>query len=138
MNCLKYNVLTLLISLLVNASMSAQQPVVRANLDTVAIPIGGQVGLTVAIFAPRNMDVHVKQLQDSIGSNVEVVRQLAQDTVMKEEMVTYMQRYLLTSFDSGLHYLPATAVVYTADGDSICTPELSLNVFNPFHDVNVP
>ncbi|MBQ3636663.1 MAG: hypothetical protein II951_13760 [Bacteroidales bacterium] len=136
-NSFRYHIFTLLIALLQLNLSSAQQPVVRAELDTVAIVIGDQVGLTVNVFSKKDMNVHVRQLRDSIGSNVEIIRQMSQDTTVENDLVTYTQRYLLTSFDTGLHYLPALAVAYTADGDSICTPELSLNVLNPFQKMEV-
>lgn len=119
------------------ANASAQQPVVRAELDSMTILVGGQVGLNVSISAAKGANCHILQLPDTLSANVEVVQALKPDTIDRGDLVEYTRRYLVTSFDTGLHYVGPIPVAVVGDSAQSFTPEFALSVVNPFQDMKV-
>ena len=116
---------------------AAQRPQVSAELDSVSIWVGNQVGLRVDISVARGEAVTLLPLRDSLGSSVEVVEALRQDTLTEGDVIHYVRRYLLTSFDTGLHYVAPVPVLRCDDGTEVGTPEFALNVLNPFQDIKM-
>lgn len=117
------------------AAAEAQQPVVKAELDSATIFVGGQVGLNVSVSAAKGQEIHVLQLPDTLSAHVEVVQALKPDTVDRGDLVEYMRRYIVTSFDTGLQYVGPIPVVQIGDSVSVSTPDLALSVVNPFQDI---
>lgn len=115
----------------------AQQPVVKAELDSVSILVGGQVGLNVTVQIPNGLDCNVLPLPDTLTSHVEVVSLVKADTVPQGDIVEYSRRYLITSFDTGLQYVPPIPAVRLADSSTVSTPEFALSVVNPFQKIDV-
>lgn len=136
MSFFKHILLTTAAAALSAASM-AQQPVVRAELDSVTILVGGQVGLNVSVQVPRSLDCHVLALPDTLTSSVEVVSVVSSDTLAQGDLVEYAMRYLVTSFDTGLQYVPPIPVVVMPDSTTASTPEFALSVVNPFQNIEV-
>lgn len=110
----------------------AQQPVVKAELDSMNILVGGQVGLNVSIAAAKGQECHILQLPDTLTAHVEVVEALKPDTIDRGDLVEYMQRYIVTSFDTGLQYVGPIPIVMVGDSVTISTPEFAISVVNPF------
>ncbi len=136
MSFFKHILLTTAAAALSAASL-AQQPVVRAELDSVTILVGGQVGLNVSVQVPRSLDCHVLALPDTLTSSVEVVSVVSSDTLSQGDLVEYTTRYLVTSFDTGLQYVPPIPVVVMPDSTTASTPEFALSVVNPFQKIEV-
>lgn len=136
MSFFKHILLTTAVAALSAASM-AQQPVVRAELDSVTILVGGQVGLNVSVQVPRSLDCHVLALPDTLTSSVEVVSVVSSDTLAQGDLVEYAMRYLVTSFDTGLQYVPPIPVVVMPDSTTASTTEFALSVVNPFQNIEV-
>lgn len=110
----------------------AQQPVVRAELDSMTILVGGQVGLNLSVSVAKGQECHILQLPDTLTQHVEVVEALKPDTLDRGDLIEYVQRYIVTSFDTGLQYVGPIPVVLTADSATYSTPEFALSVLNPF------
>lgn len=119
------------------SSVLAQQPVVRAELDSASILVGGQVGLNVTVQVPKGLDCRVLPLPDTLTSHVEVVELVKADTIPQADIVEYSRRYLITSFDTGLQYVPPIPAVMMADSSTVPTPEFALSVINPFQKIDV-
>lgn len=125
------------IFILISTLLHAQAPRVSAQLDSMTILMGGQVGLNINIAFPENSNVTLVPLQDTLTAEVEVVEALKPDTTKSNGIVEVMQRYLLTSFDSGLHYVDPIIVGITENGDTIKTEAFALNVINPFQQLDI-
>lgn len=110
---------------------------VEAQLDSMTIVIGGQVGFNVSASYPENMPVAYKQLSDSLTKDVEIVTALPIDTTVQNGIVQLVQRYIVTSFDSGLHYIPPIEILEFEDGHKVTTSDMALNVVNPFQNIVV-
>lgn len=87
----------LLITMLVSIVSFAQQPVVKAEIDTTNIRIGEQFGLKIYVNELQNVLLPKLEL---VG--LEVIDSAKVDT-LKNSLV---QKYILTGFDSGSFYIP--------------------------------
>lgn len=124
-------------TLALTAPAVAQQPVVKAELDSVTILVGGQVGLNVSVQVPQGLQCHVLTLPDTLTSSVEVAAMTSADTLQKGDLVEFAMRYLVTSFDTGLQYVPPVPVVVMPDSTTVSIPEFTLNVVNPFQKIEI-
>lgn len=136
MLCIRYFVLSLLACVLCAPAL-AQQPVIRAELDSMNIVVGGQVGLNVSVSVPKGHDCHILALPDTLSPEVEVVEALKPDTIDRGDLIEYMRRYIVTSFDTGLHYVGPIPMVVESDSSMLSTPDFSLSVINPFQQMEV-
>ena len=94
-------------------SLSAQVTV-DAKIDSTRIFIGQQVGIAVEVSADAGKSVefaHYDSLQQIIPG-VEVVKMSEPDTQLLNDgkRMVLTQRYLVTSFDSALYYIPPMTV----------------------------
>jgi hypothetical protein len=124
---------------LLTSSLYAQQVEVSARLDSTHIRIGSQTHLTIEVKQPRNLKVHFPVLVDSIAKSIEVVSSEKEDTSSQSgPQIVVNKRYLITSFDSGVHLIPAlTLEIADANAKQMAqTQPLSLSVFNPFPSVD--
>lgn len=118
--------------------VSGQNVSVKATLDSTVIVIGGQVGLTLEASMPVGLPLNFPSLADTVTSNVEVVNLAAADSTVANGLLTVYQRYIVTSFDSGLHYIPPFKfeIFGEAGTQTFETGSLALNVVNPFENVD--
>ncbi len=126
-----------LLALVVSAGAAAQRPVVKAELDSVAIFVGGQVGLNVSVQMPKGEEARLLPLPDTLTSHVEVVEMVRADTTLRGDLVECSFRYLLTSFDTGLQYVPPIPFLLAADSTVVSMPDFALSVVNPFQKILV-
>lgn len=130
------NILSALL-LLLSTSVMAQQGRVEAQLDSMTIYIGGQVGLNIRATYPANATAVLHQLTDTITKEVEIVDVFPADSAIINGQIEIMQRYIVTSFDSGLHYVPPIDILEFTDGQKVATQDFALNVVNPFQNIAV-
>ncbi len=110
-------------------SLSAQVTV-DAKIDSTRIFIGQQVGIAVEVSADAGKSVefaHYDSLQQIIPG-VEVVKMSEPDTQLLNDgkRMVLTQRYLVTSFDSALYYIPPMTV--KVDGKEYQSKNLALKV----------
>lgn len=116
----------------------AQSITVKAALDSTVIVIGGQVGLNLEASMPLGVTLRFPALGDTITRHVEVVSVGKIDSTISNGLMTLHQRYVITSFDSGLHYIPPFRFEeILSEGElSHQTASLAINVVNPFEKVD--
>ncbi len=122
----------LLLTACIASATFAQTVHLSAELDTMTIVIGDQVGLTVTAIFPETSGAALRQLPDTLTADIEVVKTLRADTAISNGLRTLEHRYLVTSFDTGLHYVPPIKMLFLPDGTEVETQPLVLNVVNPF------
>jgi len=126
--------------LLISAfNANAQNVTATATLDSTIIAIGGQVDLKLQLSQPNNIDLSFPIITDTITKNIEIVRFGQLDTLNTENgRLLIEQSYRITSFDSGLHYIPP--IVFEEAGKklnkTIQTDAMALMVVNPFEEVD--
>lgn len=98
--------------------VSAQTVQATAKVDTTAIAIGQQVWLHLNLTVPKETKVIWPVLQDSLNSNVEIVRKSAIDTAANGDYINYSQRLTITSFDSGIFTIPPIGINYRLGNDT--------------------
>ncbi len=119
--------------------INAQNVSASATLDSTTILIGGQIDLKIEVSQPKGAKINFPVFNDTITSNIEIVEKGEVDTInIDNERIVLSQLYRITSFDSGLHYIPPIKFELF-DGElksTVDTDPLSLMVVNPFKEVN--
>lgn len=119
-------------------SVRAQSVSVSAALDSTLMIIGGQMNLTLNVTQPDDFVVEFPLLVDTITKNVEIVEAAKPDTTIQNNMLNITQIVRITSFDSGLHYIPPIVFEYKK-GELTGKQEtnsLAIMVVNPFKSVD--
>jgi hypothetical protein len=102
--------LLLSFALLINPAMAQNNDdglTVNVALDTNVIAIGDQINLKLSIDQPKDVTVIFPVFTDSITKNIEIIRQWPIDTTKnKDGSLKVNKRYLITSFDGGIHKIP--------------------------------
>ena len=133
-----FKILTLIVILSLNKISFAQNVSVSSALDSTLMFIGGQMNFLIEVVQPAELYVEIPHFPDTITQNIEVVRYSKSDTIRNGEILTISRLYRITSFDSGLHYVPPIEVEYRV-GELVEKQESQphvLNVINPFLDVD--
>ncbi len=120
-------------------TVKGQNVSVSASLDSTLMVIGGQMNLTLEVTQPAGLAVMLPVFTDTITKNIEVVEVGKPDTtIQNNNLINISQVIRVTSFDSGLHYIPPIAIEYKR-GELVekqTTNPLALMVVNPFENVD--
>jgi hypothetical protein len=123
------------IAIMIVGSTSAQQSIAWSTLDSNSIMIGDQVVFELGITAPKNSVVSWPVINDTLTSNIEVLRRKNIDTTLNNSEISYNQKLIITSFDSGYFEIPPIEFKLGYPGDSttsiFSTGVLFLQVFVP-------
>lgn len=117
----------------------AQGVKASATLDSTLIFIGGQIDLKLEVSQPIDATISWPAFAaDTITSNIEIVERGQVDTTKANDRIVLSQLFRITSFDSGLHYIPPIELeLIGAESKEIAkSNSLSLMVVNPFPVVN--
>ncbi|MDG5800420.1 hypothetical protein QA597_08625 [Marinilabiliaceae bacterium ANBcel2] len=141
-NIFKTLLITLIISTLTVSSTDktfAQTIRVSAAPDSTLLFIGGQMDFNLSVSQPKDVEVIFPQFSDTITEPIEIVESSGPDTTFLEnEKIEVIKRYRITSFDSGIHYIPPLKFEYL-EGQQTVTRESqanSLRVVNPFGEID--
>lgn len=89
------------------AVLCGQEVKVTAAFDTSSIYIGDQVNYTVTIEQPAGLVLGLKPLKDTLCKNIEILSGPVTDsTILSSGRLKFENRYLVTSFDSGIYVIP--------------------------------
>jgi hypothetical protein len=100
----RYILAILLIQLF--APAGAQDVNVKSFFDTTRIFIGDQVKYTVTIEKPAGLKLILPALKDTLIKNIEIVSGPVVDSTVLGGRIKIIQKYLVTSFDSGRYQVP--------------------------------
>lgn len=101
--------------------------VVRAQMDSAAIMMGEQTTVRLELSQDKDKFVRLPIIQDTLVTGVEVLKISKPDTIdLKNNRIQINNEVLVTSFDSGLYYLPPFK--YVIEDDTFETQALSLKV----------
>lgn len=101
-----------------SGEIKAQKAVL--SLDTSSIRIGERVQLRMNATLPKSATIYWPSVADTITSVIEVASKSKVDTnaTSRKEFVNYSQNIIITSFDSGFHYIPPFKVYFSYAGDT--------------------
>ncbi len=86
---------------------NAQEIEVTAAFDSSSMYIGDQINYTVTVIQPSDIELNLQQLKDTLCHNIEIVTGPVTDSVdIQDNMLKTVNRYLVTSFDSGFYEAP--------------------------------
>jgi len=104
---------------------------VDARFDSAQILIGDQIYLSVTVEQPRDVKVILPNFKDSLAGKIEILKIFPVDTQMLADgRIRINQRYLVTSFDSGVYQVGPVVFPYQYDNvaDSIISDPVTLTV----------
>lgn len=110
-------------------SAKAQDIRVEAKLDKTTIALGDQTILHLIAQLPANSHVDFPVLADTISSKIQIVEIGKTDTIADKNnpgVKTISRQYIITSFDAGLHMIPA--YTFGSKSGSFNTAALPLEV----------
>lgn len=108
---------------------NAQQITVSAKLDKSTIALGDQTVLRLTAQLPVREQLNFPALTDTISSKIQIVEMGKTDTLKDAAnpgMHTVVRSYTITSFDPGVHAIPA--FLFTGKAGSFSTAALPLEV----------
>lgn len=92
---------------LVGNQMQAQLITVETRIDTTAIIIGDQINYSFEVTKPSDLHVNFPKIKDTLAEGIEIIEQHKIDTLLlDEDKQKLIKSYTITSFDSGLFYIP--------------------------------
>jgi hypothetical protein len=131
--------LLLLLALLTLQPVRAQEVSVNAKVDSMLIFIGGQIDLTLEVSQPAGTQINFPLLTDTITKSIEIVNRGKLDTSrLDNNRLLIKQVYRITSFDSGVHLIPAIRFELADETarQLLETQPMALKVINPFDEVD--
>lgn len=142
----RYNIKTVIllvaligVMLLPGRDIKAQTVSVNAKLDSTLLFIGGQMNLTLELSQPKDVNILFPVFTDTITKSIEVVSATAIDTTfLDNNRLSLTKQYRITSFDSGLQYIPPMKFELAEDKvhKIFETQPMALTVINPFENVD--
>ena len=109
------------------APRAAAQVVVEAKMDSSVMWMGQQTHVRLSHVQDSDKPVMFPIITDTLIAGVEVLDVTQPDTtVLQNNRIQINQEVLVTSFDSGLYYIPPFEYIYGAD--TFRTESLSLKV----------
>lgn len=120
------------VALLCVIPVFSQRATATATIEPTEIMIGEQALLDLKVIAPKDKIIHFPVYDKEIVPGVEVIAMLPPDTLIENDVMTLNFKYVVTSFDSTLYYVPyvpiydGTDTVYSNSfGLKVVSPELS-------------
>lgn len=107
----------------------AQKASVQATVEPAEIQIGEQALVNLKIIAPKGKIIHFPVYESQIVPGLEVLAMPKPDTLIENNVMTMNVKYIVTSFDSTLYYVPSMPI---SDGaDTIYSNSFGLKVVSP-------
>ena len=127
---LKVKTMYLILFLFLNLfSAQAQKVSAHATVQPPEILIGEQALINLQVIAPKDKEILFPVYQDSIVGGLEVLSMGNADTTVTDNVRTINVKYLVTSFDSTLYFVPSMPV---SDGvDTVYSNSFGLKVTAP-------
>lgn len=120
-----------MVLLILPLEMKGQQIVASVSVDSVAILIGDQTGLTLEVVQPHDAVVSFPVFSDTICGGLEIVEMGKMDTLSSDEsIVKVSQHYVVTAFEDSLYLVPA--LPFVSSQDTIWSDAVALKVIQPF------
>ena len=103
--------------LLVANNVFAQKLSIETQIDTNTIVIGDQIGLTYTIEKEKNIITKIPVFTDTLTQGVEIIGEPVIDSSsIKDNKIKIDVNLTITSFDTGIYYLPPQDFIFTDNG----------------------
>ncbi|HEX2920573.1 MAG TPA: hypothetical protein VHO50_05345 [Bacteroidales bacterium] len=85
-------------------STSGQEYAISTAFDTSRIYVGDQISFMISVRQPESLNINIPAFKDTLIKNVEILNGPLKDTTRSTNgMLNITEKYLVTSFDSGLY-----------------------------------
>lgn len=103
---------------------------INAKPDTNWIRIGDQIGYTIEITHQKGVNVTFPEFNGQLTDEIEILEERKTDSLLTDDEIKITRSYLITSFDSGLHFIPPIKFAFesSAISDTIETSASYLDV----------
>jgi hypothetical protein len=88
------------------AAVKAQEVFVSSTLDTSRILIGDQIGYKIVVDKPTGLNLFMPVFKDTLSKNIEIISGPVIDSSNQGGRTKIIQKYIITSFDSGHYQIP--------------------------------
>lgn len=110
-------------------SAVAQKASVQASVQPTEIEIGEQALVNLKVITPKEKVIQFPVYEKEIVPGLEVITMLPPDTAVENNVMTLNFKYVVTSFDSTLYFVPQMPIF---DGkDTIYSNSFGLKVISP-------
>jgi hypothetical protein len=106
MTKIRKHITGLLILLSLFYSVRGQDVKITSAFDSSRIFIGDQIGFTVTIDKPEGFNLQLPLFKDTIVKSIEIISGPGIDSSRENGRIRVIQKYLITSFDSGRYQVP--------------------------------
>ena len=97
----------ILLSVAIVSSLAGQDVKITTSFDSTKIYIGDQIKYTITIDKPANLRLALPVLKDTLCKNIDILSGPKVDSsAVKDGRIKVVQKYLITSFDSGRYNVP--------------------------------
>jgi len=109
------------------SSLKAQQPTVKATIDSLAILVGEQTNIHLEVTRAKGNIISFPVFSDTIIAGIELIDVGKIDTTELDDKLDILRlKYTITGFDEGLYYIPPFSVA--ANTDTFFSNSLSLKI----------
>jgi hypothetical protein len=85
---------------------------VVTQIDSTSILIGNRTGFRLVVTTPKDAKVYLPILKDTLTPNIEIIGKITTDSaIQKDGSLQRTYHFLLTSFDSGMQYIPSIPIL---------------------------
>ncbi len=118
-------------------SLSGQLISVRSEVESDSLMIGDQVVYSLLVEARDNVELSLPEIKDTLSSELEVLTEVGSDTTISDGMKQITRRFLITSFEGGVHMIPAQPVPYATGTitDTALSMPVMVRVYEPEVDL---
>ena len=111
MTVMKRLIFPIFLFFIIVSSSSGQEINISSSFDTSRIFIGDQIKFTVTVEQPPDIRLTLPYFKDTLCKNIEILSgPVVDSSSMKDGRLRIVEKYLVTSFDSGFYQIPP---VYT-------------------------
>ncbi len=102
---------------LLSQNTFSQLVTINAQLDTNRMMIGDQVNMLIEVTKPENSLIIFPEFENNLTDEIEITSKSGIDSILTEaDKILLSQKITLTSFDSGLLYIPPLDFIFTSGG----------------------
>lgn len=111
MTIMKRLIIPIFLLFTIVSASNGQEINVTSSFDTSRIFIGDQIKFTIAVDQPSGFKLTLPFLKDTLCKNIEIISgPVVDSSSIKDGRIKITERYLITSFDSGLYQVPPVFV----------------------------
>jgi hypothetical protein len=108
---MKKFIISILILISIISSSGGQNVIVTTSFDSSGIYIGDQIKFSITVDQPSDLQLELPFFKDTLIKNIEILSgPVVDSTEIENGRIRIVEKYLITSFDSGSYQIPPVFV----------------------------